>query len=809
VRGIRIVLACLVGALGIVAVSTAAHAAAPTAPYNMVSVDDAGSVFGFAADYVDISFSHTAAMPNENQAFTGSEALSGDSPRSIDVAVSSADGATALVPGTYPVANANTPGDARLSIAVNNGFCSGAAGTLDVLEAPTDGSGNIVSFAADYTGVTCSGGTSATLSGVIRWNSGSGYNAVQTSPHSWDFGNQPLKVDSHPVTITFTNAGTDSVTYGTAALTGAAGAFVINADGCSGLTFAAGAPPCSIKVVANPKAAVTDTFLGSFATLTLPSQTAGLTDRVVKFGVEGNDFATYALAGAHQVNLHWRQLPAPISAVVDHYRINRGTAPHSLTPFRNVSPGCCPVDQLDGSVTPGKVYYYSIQPMFAGGAAGAATPVLAAEPWPKYGPGMYHNVGPTRVVSSHLVSAGHPYTLQMLGQHGVPSAGVAAVALNILGSNATSSTNVTVFPTGSPQPSAADLALARGATATNFALVKVGSGGRITIATSHGSAKVFVDLSGFISGNGLTASYGQGGALQEYTRGGVIMDTKAYHIGALKHGYYVDSPVNFDVPTTPHVKSLLLSVSAYGSTAPGSITAFRTSGTPSSTTVLAYGAGGIWSNTALVASGLWSDPSTGQQYPSVSFLNRGPKPVQLKVAILGFVDDNYYLSGQRYYATDPTRLLASTLGANVTRTVSPGKYGHSLTTALNLKVSASPSQSTSVTMWPLRVGVGSAVQPQLRTHGRTVSSTLEATGQLNTFAVENASGRDALTIWSFGRFDAWPVPNNWYVGAATTNAATTDSVTAGAATTSPRQAVISPSRAMIGRAQPLAAVRQS
>jgi hypothetical protein len=788
-----------------VAVSTAAHATAPTPPYNILTVDDTAGVVGFAADYaVDLSQLTPESATSSDLRFAGSATPSGDSPRTISFEVWTSD-QTPFAAQTYDIASSN----GRLLFGAGSSTCTATSGTLQVLKLTTDLSGDLTSFAADFQNVTCaeSPGATSKESGAIRWATDAGFSAVKVSPRSWDFGDQPLNVSSQPVTITFTNSGTTDVSFTGASLAGATGAFSIPAvtNNCSG-TIAAGSS-CTLHVVAKPSKPVSSSFLGSFATLTLHA--TGVADRVVKLAVEGNNFiTTYALAGPQLVHVDWRRLPVPLGAVVDHYRINRGTAPHSLTPFRNVSPGCCPVDQLDGSVTPGKVYYYSIQPMFAGGAAGAATPVLAAEPWPKYGPGMYHNVGPTRVVSSHLVSAGHPYTLQMLGQHGVPSAGVSAVALNILGSNATSSTNITVFPTGSGQPAAADLALARGATATNFALVKVGSGGRITIATSHGSAKVFVDLSGFISGNGLTASYGQGGALQEYTRGGVIMDTKAYHIGALKHGYYVDSPVNFDVPTTPHVKSLLLSVSAYGSTAPGSITAFRTSGTPSSTTVLAYGAGGIWSNTALVASGLWSDPSTGQQYPSVSFLNRGPKPVQLKVAILGFVDDNYYLSGQRYYATDPTRLLASTLGANVTRTVSPGKYGHSLTTALNLKVSASPSQSTSVSMWPLRVGVGSAVQPQLRTHGSTVSSTLEATGQLNTFAVENASGRDALTIWSFGRFDAWPVPNNWYLGAATTNAATTDSVTAGAATISPRQAVISPSRAMIGRARPLA-VRQS
>ncbi|HKC29615.1 MAG TPA: hypothetical protein VKB75_16490, partial [Jatrophihabitans sp.] len=765
------------------AVSTPAHATAAT---TIVTVDDTGGALGFAADYVVDSGQLTAQdMSASSVVFTGGAAGSNDSTRAVEVDVSTP---TPLAVQTY-----NLPSDATLLINVDGNNCHPTAGTLQVLEQTFTGD-VFTTFAADYTNVTCAEApTSRPMSGVIRWNADSTYEAVQVSPRTWDFGDQLLKIDSQPVTITFQNIGTNSVTYGPAALTGATGAFVIKTDLCSGNAVDPGAP-CTVTVAANPKVAVSDTFAGSFATLTLPSQTIGLADRVVKLAVEGNNLITnYALPGPHQVRLHWRQLPAPIGAAVDHYQINRGTAPHALTKFRDVSMVCCPIDQTDGSVTPGKVYYYAIQPMFVDGASGVATPVIASEPWPKYGPGMYHRVGPMRIVSGHVISAGDPFTLQVLGHYGVPRSGVAAVALNVLGSNATSATNITVYPTGSRQPAAADLALNRGATATNFVLVKVGTGGRITISTRHGNTKVFVDLSGFVSGNGLAASYGQGGALQEYTKGGVIMDTKAFHIGALKHDYYVDSPVNFNTFTTPHVTSLLVNVTAYGSAAPGTITAFRTNSRASNAAVLAYGAGGTWSNTALVASGLWPDPSTGTQYPSVSFLNRGPKPVQLKVTILGYVDDNYFDSGQRYYSTAPTRLLASTLGASVSRTVSPGRYGHSLTTAFNVKVSASPTQNTSVSMWPLGVGVGGVAQPQLRTHGRTISSTLEATGHNNQFAVKNASGRDALTIWSFGRFDAWPIPSwTWYVhGAASTNAAS-NGAAADAMTAGPAESAMNP-----------------
>jgi hypothetical protein len=84
VRGIRIVLACLVGALGIVAVSTAAHATAPTPPYNILTVDDTAGVVGFAADYaVDLSQLTPESAASSDLRFAGSATPSGDSPRTI------------------------------------------------------------------------------------------------------------------------------------------------------------------------------------------------------------------------------------------------------------------------------------------------------------------------------------------------------------------------------------------------------------------------------------------------------------------------------------------------------------------------------------------------------------------------------------------------------------------------------------------------------------------------------------------------------------------------------------------------------
>src|SRR5206468_10123172 len=120
-----------------------------------------------------------------------------------------------------------------------------------------------------------------------------------------------------------------------------------------------------------------------------------------------------------------------------------------------------------------------------------------------------------------------------------------------------------------------------GGTRSNFEIAALGRNGRLTVAASQGSAAITIDVTGYFSGSSLSHTYGQGGALFQYLKSGTIMDTKSFHIGALKHGYYVNCPVNFTAFDTAHVTSVVVEVTAYGATAPGTITAFATNTRPS------------------------------------------------------------------------------------------------------------------------------------------------------------------------------------------------------------------------------------
>jgi hypothetical protein len=85
----------------------------------------------------------------------------------------------------------------------------------------------------------------------------------------------------------------------------------------------------------------------------------------------------------------------------------------------------------------------------------------------------------------------------VLGRGGVPTSGVGAVALNVTVTNPTTASFLTVFPSGGGRPTAANLNYTVGQTSSNMVIVKVGSGGRISLFNLSGRADLIVDVLGW------------------------------------------------------------------------------------------------------------------------------------------------------------------------------------------------------------------------------------------------------------------------------------------------------------------------
>ena len=131
--------------------------------------------------------------------------------------------------------------------------------------------------------------------------------------------------------------------------------------------------------------------------------------------------------------------------------------------------------------------------------------------------GLYNPVVPSRILDTRTTNGGYPtplgpgatLNLQVTGRGGVPATGVSAVALNVAVANPTSWSYLTVYPAGTALPVAANLNFTAGATVPNRVVVKVGSGGQVSIFNGFGSTNVVVDVNGwFTDGSNPSATGG-------------------------------------------------------------------------------------------------------------------------------------------------------------------------------------------------------------------------------------------------------------------------------------------------------------
>jgi hypothetical protein len=374
---------------------------------------------------------------------------------------------------------------------------------------------------------------------------------------------------------------------------------------------------------------------------------------------------------------------------------------------------------------------------------------------------MYHRLSsPTRFLRAQSVATGHPYTLAVEGHGGVPGSGVSAVAMNIYaGSPAgTSTAQVTVWPSGAARPLEANTAVSPGQPHTNFSLVQLGSTGSVSISVDHASVPITVDVAGWYSADASTTN-GTGGAHHTYLQPSILFDSRTSG-GAFGHGVYEDIPVDFTVDDTPHITSLAVQFTAFGSSGSGTLTAWATGQALPSATAIVYGPNSTTTNYGIVRAGTLT--SGGRSYPSISVLNNGPKPVQVIVSILGYYDDGTLADGERYFPNTPLRLgISGSATAHTQYTLAPGPSANAQTHALNLESSVGvPTATTAVGLWADAMGVGFPPQAQLRADAdrTTFAATIAPVGTGNQVITENSTGSTTLSVWSFGHFDTDAAP---------------------------------------------------
>jgi hypothetical protein len=145
--------------------------------------------------------------------------------------------------------------------------------------------------------------------------------------------------------------------------------------------------------------------------------------------------------------------------------------------------------------------------------------------------GLFNPLVPKRVLDTRdgtgapmaKVGAGGTIDLTVIGAGGVPSTGVEAVVLNVTATNATAASYVTAWPKGAAQPVASNLNFAAGQTVPNRVIVKVGTGGKVSLFNAAGTVDLVADVNGWFT-DGTTSN--AAGDIFTGTSPKRIMDTR-------------------------------------------------------------------------------------------------------------------------------------------------------------------------------------------------------------------------------------------------------------------------------------------
>ncbi len=124
--------------------------------------------------------------------------------------------------------------------------------------------------------------------------------------------------------------------------------------------------------------------------------------------------------------------------------------------------------------------------------------------------GHFVPVTPTRVLDTRVgsqgittLTSGQTITVSILGQNGLPTHGVEAVALNLTATNTTQSTFLRVWPDGQATTETSNLNLGAGQTRANRVIVPVGANGKIDLYNLSGFTDAIIDVTGwFTDGTG-------------------------------------------------------------------------------------------------------------------------------------------------------------------------------------------------------------------------------------------------------------------------------------------------------------------
>jgi len=218
-------------------------------------------------------------------------------------------------------------------------------------------------------------------------------------------------------------------------------------------------------------------------------------------------------------------------------------------------------------------------------AVGTGTQSTASAPITPSAGSRFNPLPPARLLDTRngtgapaaAVASGGAIDLQVTGRGGVPADGVSAVVLNTTVVDPASGGYLTVWPTGDTRPLASNLNFSGMQTVANLVVVKVGTGGKVSLYNAGGATHLVADVAGWYGASGATA-----GSLYHALDPMRILDTRVGQgatTGAVPAGATLDLQVTGQGGVPANATSVVLNVTAADSPGPDSYLTVYPTGT--------------------------------------------------------------------------------------------------------------------------------------------------------------------------------------------------------------------------------------
>jgi hypothetical protein len=194
--------------------------------------------------------------------------------------------------------------------------------------------------------------------------------------------------------------------------------------------------------------------------------------------------------------------------------------------------------------------------------------------------GEFVPVAPVRILDTRSgvgapkapLGPGGQLDLQIAGAGPIPTTGVAAVVMNLTGTNTTAAGYLTAWPTGQARQTTSNLNFVGGQSVPNLAVVPVGAGGQVSIYNYDGNTDVIGDVVGYYTAPGVSVP---NGGLFHAMAPERFLDTRPeFDHATLSDGQTVSTQITGRAGIPGDAIGVVANVTATNTTVPGFLTVF-------------------------------------------------------------------------------------------------------------------------------------------------------------------------------------------------------------------------------------------